>query len=324
MADQGNWAFPKSVQPQQEELRFDLDGALEAVVQLRSEIPEDAFTASILGTERVGNGVVIRDDGLVLTIGYLITEARNIWLTTNSGMAVAGYPLAYDQVTGFGLVQPLGRLDIPALPRGSANAAGVDDEVVNIGHGGVAHALKGKIIAKREFAGYWEYVLDEALFTAPAHPQWGGMAVLGMDGRLLGIGSLLVEESAQGQQVQGNMIVPVDLLDPILDDMAAMGRPNRPSRPWMGLYAAEASGQIVVGGLAKDGPAHRAGMRQGDMVLEVAGQRVSSLADLFRRVWRLGAAGTEIPLTVAREGALLNMRLQSIDRNDFLKKPLLH
>jgi S1-C subfamily serine protease len=324
MAEPGDWAFPKGLQPRQDELRFDLDPALEAVVQLRSEIPEDAFTASILGTERAGNGVVIGDDGLVLTIGYLITEARSIWLTTNSGLAVAGYPLAYDQATGFGLVQPLGRLGVPALPRGSASSCTIGDDVIVIGHGGGAHALKAKIIAKREFAGYWEYVLDEALFTAPAHPQWAGAAVVGDDGRLLGIGSLLVEEVLDGKQAQGNMIVPIDILEPILDDMMKVGRPNRPPRPWLGMYATEANGQIVVGGLAKDGPALRAGIRQGDMVLEVAGQRVTSLADLFRRIWQLGAAGTEVPLTLAREGSLLDVRLQSVDRNDFLKKPSLH
>ena len=145
-----------------------------------------------------------------------------------------------------------------------------------------------------------------------------------MDGRLLGIGSLLVEEAQESKQAQGNMIVPIDLLEPILDDMLKFGRPARAPRPWLGMYATEASGQIIVGGLADGGPAHHAGIRQGDMVLEVAGQRVSSLADLFRRVWRLGAAGTEIPLTLAREGSLLNVRLQSVDRNDFLKKPLLH
>jgi S1-C subfamily serine protease len=324
MTEQGNWAFPKGVQPRQDELRFDLDSTLDAVVQLRSEIPEDAFTASILGTERAGNGVVIRDDGLVLTIGYLITEAQSIWLTTNSGVAIAGYPLAYDQVTGFGLVQPLGRLGVPALPRGSATSCAIGDDVIVIGHGGHAHALKAKIIGRREFAGYWEYVLEEALYTAPAHPQWGGAAVVGMDGLLLGIGSLLVEEVLDGKQTQGNMTVPIDLIEPILDDMTKLGRPNRPPRPWLGMYATQAGGQIVVAGLAQEGPAHRAGLRQGDMVLEVASQRVASLADLFRRVWRLGAAGTEIPLTVARDGSLLNVRLQSIDRNEILKKPLLH
>jgi len=324
MAEQGNWAFPKEVQPRQDELRFELDPVLDAVVQLRSEVPDDAFTASILGTERAGNGIVIGDDGLVLTIGYLITEARNLWLTTNAGAAVAGHALAYDQVTGFGLVQPLGHLEAPPLRRGSAKTCAIGDNVIVVSHGGPAHALKAKIIARREFSGYWEYLLDEALFTAPAHPQWGGAAVVGMDGRLLGIGSLLVEEAYEGKQAQGNMIVPIDLLEPILEDMTKLGRPARPPRPWLGMYAAETDGHIVVGGLANDGPADRAGIRQGDLVLEVAGERVASLAALFRKVWSLGAAGTEIPMTVAREGSQLNMRLQSIDRNDMLKKPLLH
>ncbi len=324
MEEQGDWAFPKELQPQQEELRFDLDQALNAVVLLRSEIPDDAFTASILGTERAGNGVVIRDDGLVLTIGYLVTEARTLWLTTNSGIAIAGHPLAYDQVTGFGLVQPLGRFDVPALARGSSGSCEVGDDVIVIGHGGKAHSLKAKIVARHEFAGYWEYVLDAALFTAPGHPQWGGAAVVGMDGRVIGIGSLLVEELSEGKQTQCNMIVPIDLLDPIFDDMTRLGRANRPPRPWLGMYATQAEGHIVVGGLAPGGPAHRAGIRQGDLVLEVAGQRVNSLADLFRKVWALGPAGVDIVLTLAREGSQLTVHLQSIDRNDLLKKPQMH
>jgi len=324
MAESSDWAFPAELQPNPEQVRFDLEAALNAVVLVRAEIPQDAFTASILGTERVGNGVVIRVDGLVLTIGYLITEAQTIWLTTTGGNAVPGHSLAYDQVTGFGLIQPLGRLGVPALQRGSATACAVGDNVTVIGHGGRSHALRAKIIAKREFAGYWEYVLDEALFTAPAHPQWGGAALVGEDGRLLGVGSLLVQEALGGETVQGNMIVPIDPIEPILGDMLTMGRANRPARPWLGMYTTDASGQLVVGGLADSGPADRAGVRTGDLVLEVAGERASTLADLFRKVWRLGSAGVEVPLTLGREGALVRVRVRSADRNDFLKKPQLH
>jgi S1-C subfamily serine protease len=324
MSDLSNWAFPPEMQPNPQETRFDLETALDSLVLLRAEVPENAFTAGILGTDRIGNGVVIRDDGLVLTIGYLTTEATTIWLNTNHGTAVGGFPLAYDQATGFGLVQPLGRLDVPALPRGSAAACRAGDDVVVAGHGGRKHALKTRVIAKREFAGYWEYVLDEAVFTAPAHPHWSGAALIGGDGRLLGIGSLLVQEELGDRTVQGNMIVPIDPLEPILDDLVNLGHVNRPARPWLGLYATEVKGHVVVSGLANSGPAERAGVRAGDIVIEVSGERVGGLADLFRKIWKLGSAGVEVPLTLVREGAVSRVRAESVDRQELLKKPLLH
>src|SRR6267142_163452 len=311
MADLSNWAFPPEMQPDVEEARFDLEGALDAMVLLRAEVPEDAFTAGILGTERVGNGVVIRDDGLVLTIGYLITEATTIWLNTNAGKAVPGHPLAYDQSTGFGLVQPLGKLGAPAIARGTTASCRVGDDVVVAGHGGRQHALKAKLIAKREFAGYWEYVLDEALFTSPAHPHWSGAALIGAGGRLLGIGSLMVQEELGGRTVQGNMIVPIDLLEPILEDMLKLSRARRAARPWLGLYATEVKGHVVVSGLAGGGPAERAGVQAGDIVVEVSGARVGGLADLFRKIWSVGPAGVEVPMTLAREGSVSRIRVSS-------------
>jgi S1-C subfamily serine protease len=324
MSDSAQWAFPAQLQPRPGEWPFDLDAALDAVVLLRAEVPEDAFTAQILGTERVGNGVVIREDGLVLTIGYLITEASLIWLTTNDGAVAPATALAYDQASGFGLVQPLGRVGLAPLARGSAAGCDPGDEVVVAGHGGRPHALKARVFAKREFAGYWEYVLDEAIFTAPAHPQWGGAALIDDRGRLAGIGSLLVQEQLGERKVQGNMIVPIDLLEPIFEDMVATGRAKGPPRPWLGMYTAEVSGQLVVAGLAGGAPADRAGVRVGDVVVEVAGERVEGLSDLFRRVWRQGPAGAEVPLTLSREGKLARVKLRSADRNDFLKKPHLH
>jgi S1-C subfamily serine protease len=324
MAESENWAFPANLQPKPDEVRFDLKAALDAVVLIRTDIPEDAYTAGTLGTERMGNGVVIREDGLILTIGYLITEAQTIWITTNNGVVVQGYPLAYDQTSGFGLVLPLGKLGAPMLERGTTRTAKVDDEILVIGQGGRPHSLKAKIIEKREFAGYWEYVLDEALFTSPAHPQWGGTAVVNAEGKLIGIGSLLVQEKQNGEQVEGNMIVPIDLLEPVFEDMLQLGKPAGLSRPWLGMYTTEAQGHLVVGGLAKGGPAERAGIKVGDVVLEVGNDRPSRLAELFRRIWRTGPAGTEIPLTFARSGTIKNVRVKSGDRSDFLKKPRLH
>jgi S1-C subfamily serine protease len=324
MAKETNWAFPAEMRPKPEDWRFDLDGALDAVVQLRAEIPEDAFTAQILGTERLGNGVVIRDDGLVLTIGYLITEASTLWLTTNKGVVVPGFPLAYDQVTGFGLVQPLGKLGVRPLPRGSAASCRIGENVVVAGHGGRAHALRATVFAKREFAGYWEYLLDEAIYTAPAHPQWGGSALIGSDGKLLAVGSLLVQEKVDAGTLQGNMLVPIDLLAPILDDMLKLGRPAQAPRGWLGMYTTEAGGKLVVAGLAPDAPAERGGVKVGDVIVEVAGEKTGSLAELWRSVWALGGPGSEVPMKLLRKSALVDTVLRSADRQDFLKKPHLH
>lgn len=324
MAELTHWAFPEELQPKAEALRFDLDKVLRSIVLLRAEVPEDAFTASILGTERVGSGVVIREDGLVLTIGYLITEAESIWLTTNDGTAVPAHAVAYDYVTGFGLVAPLGRMSVPALERGVSADAPIGSDAIVASHGGRGHTLSTRVVDKREFAGYWEYVVDEALFTAPAHPHWSGAALIGVDGRLLGIGSLLVQEPSGSETIDANMFVPIDLLEPILDDLASTGRAARAPRPWLGLYATESKGQLVVNGLATDGPAARAGVKLGDRVIEVAGQRVGGLSDLFRKVWHLGPAGTEVPLTLARGQSRSRVHVRSTDRDELLRKPLRH
>jgi len=323
MAESTHWSFPSDLQPRADVFRFDLDAALASVVQLRADIPDDAFTASILGTERAGNGVVIDDDGLVLTIGYLITEAETIWLTTNDGRVVQGYPLAYDFESGFGLVQPLGPLQVKPLPRGSSSRARAESDVLVIGSGGREHALQTRLVAKREFAGYWEYVLDEALFTSPAHPEWSGAALVDQAGKLLGIGSLYVQEVEGDATIQGNMFVPVDLLGPILNDLRTRGRRADAARPWLGIYPVEVKDQLVVSAVSKSGPGDRAGVRPGDVILEAGGVRPSGLADLFRNIWAVGPAGVEVPLTVMRDATRLEVRVLSADRSDFLKKPML-
>lgn len=324
MAETTRWAFPEQLQPRPNQFGFDLDAALRSVVLVHAEIPEDAFTAPVLGTERVGSGVVIGNDGLVLTIGYLITEAQTIWLTTIDGTVAPGYPLAYDQTTGFGLVMPLERLAVPALPRGSSSTLATGADVIVIGHGGREHSLTARVIAKREFAGYWEYLLDEAIFAAPAHPQWGGTALVDTAGRLLGIGSLLVQEMERESQLDANMFVPIDLLEPILDDMIRFGRPAGAARPWLGVYTAEAEGHLIVGGVAPGSPAQHAGLRLGDLVIEVAGRRVDSLAAMYRALWSTGTAGVEVPLSIVRGGELMELRIRSADRNECLRKPRHH
>ncbi|HZN26813.1 MAG TPA: S1C family serine protease [Burkholderiales bacterium] len=324
MSEPQQWAFQDALQPKPDETQFDLARALDSMIWVRAEIPADAYTAGTLGTERGGYGVVIRDDGLVLTIGYLVNEASQIWLTSNRGRVVQGYLLAYDQPTGFGLLQPLGKLDTPHLPRGRAADVKVGDSAFVLGHGGVGHALKTQIIDKREFAGSWEYVLDEAIFTTPAHPQWGGSALLDTQGRVIGTGSLLVQQELNGEMVHANMFVPIDLLEPIFDSMLQTGRSPHAPRPWLGMSPQENEGKLVVSRVAQGGPSQQAGVHVGDTVLGVGETRATGLAEFFRSVWQLGEAGVEVPLTIARGGDVLRIKVRSADRTDFLKKPNLH
>ena len=323
MASLIEWKVPQAVQPRAEDYPYDLERTLSSMVGLHSIVPSDAFTADTLGVERAGNGVLI-DDGLVLTIGYLITEAETIWLHLSDGRVVQGHPLGFDQETGFGLVQALGKIDFPALDVGSSKTAEVGERVVVGGAGGRTRSLAGRIAAKQEFAGYWEYVLDEAFFTFPAHPNWGGTALISSAGKLIGIGSLQLERAREGKNEYLNMIVPIDLLPPVADDIRKFGRVNRPVRPWLGLYSTEIEDKIVVVGIAPKGPASRAEIKTGDVVVAVKGERVSTLANFYRKVWALGHAGAEVPLTLYREGVTFDVSVNSSDRAKFLKGPRLH
>jgi S1-C subfamily serine protease len=325
MPSLSDWKVPTAAQPKPEDYGYDLERAFNAVVGLRAIIPNDAYTAETLGTERAGNGVLIRGNGLVLTIGYLITEAETIWLSLNDGRSVPGHVLGYDQETGFGLVQALAKLDMPALEIGQSAAAAIGERVVVAGAGGRQRSVAARIVAKQEFAGYWEYVLDEAIFTAPAHPNWGGTALIGPAGDLLGIGSLQLQHAVEKGQAQNiNMIVPIDLLNPILDDLMKFGRRNAPPRPWLGLYATEVENRLVIVGLADKGPAKKADLRTGDIVLSVAGKEVRDLAGFFRRVWAQGEAGVDVPVSIYRDGDTMDVRVKSSERNRFLKGPSLH
>ncbi|MBR0810197.1 serine protease [Bradyrhizobium diazoefficiens] len=317
------WRVPPANQPRTSDYGFDLDRALASVVGLHAIVPPDAFSAETLGTERAGNGVVI-DDGLVLTIGYLITEAESVWLHRADGRVVEGHALGFDSETGFGLVQALGQLDIEPLPLGSSAATRIGDRVVVGGAGGRTRSVASQIVAKQEFAGYWEYLLDEAVFTYPAHPNWGGTALLNEHGELIGIGSLQLDRERDGKAEHVNMVVPIDLLKPILDDLRKFGRVNKPARPWLGLYSTEIDNRVVVIGISTNGPAARAELKTDDIILAVDGDKVTSQTAFYKKLWSLGSAGVDVPLTVHHQGVTFDVTVTSTDRFKLLKAPKLH
>jgi S1-C subfamily serine protease len=320
-----DWEIPPNLRPDPNDYSFDLDRALNAVVSLKSYVPQDAFTANTLGTERAGSAVMIRDSGLFVTIGYLITEAETIWIYTNDGQAVQGHALAVDQETGFGLVQALGRVNLPHLELGDSDRLKVGDQVVFSAGGGSHHTIETRVVGRQEFAGYWEYALDDALFTAPAHPFWGGCGLIGNDGKLMGIGSLILQQGdGRGRRLDMNMVVPIGHLTPILKDLLTFGRVNRPARPWLGLYATESEDSIVVGGLTNGGPAEKAGLQVGDRIVSVNDDDVPDLIGLWRRVWSSGSAGAEVRMHIRREGQDRRIGVRSQARSSFLKGPKLH
>jgi S1-C subfamily serine protease len=317
------WKVPPAYQPRPSDYSFDLDRVLSSVVGLHSIIPADAFSAETLGTERAGNGVVI-DDGLVLTIGYLITEAETVWLHLGDGRVVEGHALGVDFESGFGLVQALGHFELEPLPLGISAVTRIGDSVLLGGAGGRTRSVASHIAAKQEFAGYWEYLLDDAIFTHPAHPNWGGTGLISSRGELIGIGSLQLEREREGKAEHVNMIVPIDLLKPVLDDLRKFGRVNKPARPWLGMYSTEIDDKVVVIGISAKGPAARAELKAGDVILAVKGERITSQSEFYRKLWGLGPAGVDVPLTVHHDGVTFDVVLTSIDRAKLLKGPRLH
>ncbi|HEX9770221.1 MAG TPA: S1C family serine protease [Kiloniellales bacterium] len=297
---------------------------LESVVAIRATIPADARTADSLGTEREGSGVVIGPDGLVLTIGYLILEAISTEITLQDQRVVPAEVVAYDYETGFGLLRPLADTGLPAIELGESAGLQQDNPVLVASFAAAdtetPAATAAHVVSRREFAGYWEYLLPDAIFTAPPHLSFGGAALIGQDGRLLGIGSLFVSDAAStGVRMAGNMFVPIDALKPILDDLRAHGQSRSPRRPWLGLYTGEVRGHLFVHRVAPGGPAAAAGLRANDVILEVDGGPVAGMADFYKRVWALGGPGVEVPITVLSGGRVQDMAIIAGDRYDYLK-----
>jgi S1-C subfamily serine protease len=291
-----------------------------AIVKIRAVIPEDARTAKTLGTEREGHGVLIDEKGLILTIGYLIVEAETIEVFGPDEKPISATFVGYDYDTGFGLLRAGRPLDVVPIKIGESANVKEGEPVLVAGHGGSDAVQGARIIARREFAGYWEYLLDDALFTVPPYANFGGAALIGRDGRLLGIGSLFTQLTVQGLgSIPCNMFVPIDLLQPILEDLITKGRSRKVPRPWLGINSEEAHGRVFITRLTQGAPAERAGLEPEDLILKVDGKPVRGLADFYRKVWGLGDAGVDVRLTILRGTDIQEIIVRSSDRYRFLQ-----
>jgi len=299
----------------------------DAVLGVVATIPDTARTAASLGTRRIGSGVLINDDGLILTIGYLIMEAETAAIISTDGRTVAADIVAYDHESGFGLLRAREPINAVPLELGVSKNLPEGAPVLAVSFGGTAGTstvVPARVVSRRPFAGYWEYLIENALFSVPPLKEYGGAALIDGNGRLIGIGSLMVNDAAPSHRpVIGNMFVPVDLLAPVMADLVATGRRSSPGAPWLGVRIDEAQGRVFVTRLSTGGPGETAGLKPGDIIIGVNGKRVSGMADYLRKVRKLGKAGDDIGLDVmpyaARDLTIQRVVVPSMDRNDWLR-----
>ena len=288
-----------------------------SLVSIKAHVPEDALSASLLGTERQGHGARIREDGLIVTIGYVIHEAEQLWIGSSDGITVPGFVVGYDFDSGLGLVKPSMPLEGPVIPFGSADALAVGEQV-SVAGSLDDDVIDAKVVAKQEFAGRWEYLLDEAVFTAPHHESWSGAALINHRGQLCGIGSLVIQGfDLRGLRTTVNMFVPTELIEPIIEEVCEHGRRLAPPRPWLGMLVQDDHEKLMVVGVYPDCPAHKAGLRAGDVIVSVDDSPVDDLANMFRTIWSLGSAGVEIPMSIVRDSRRIEKVVHSGDRVAF-------
>jgi S1-C subfamily serine protease len=296
------------------------DNILNAIVKIKANIPGDAATARILGTEREGNGVIIDKRGHILTIGYLILEAEIIEIVKANGDQVKADFVAYDYQTGFGIIRAAEPLSIAPLRLGQSLRLKTGDPVLIAGFGGTEAVLGSRVVSRKEFAGYWEYLLEDAIYTSPPYTNYGGAALIDSNGQLLGIGSIFTRINVEGLGViPCNMSVPIDLLKPILTDLINTGRSSAPPQPWLGVHADEAHGRVFIIRVTPQGPAAKAGIKAGDVVVAVNQEPVKGLPQFFRRVWASGPAGVKVTLSVLQETQVREISVPTADRYRFLK-----
>jgi S1-C subfamily serine protease len=300
---------------------FNVKEKLDSIVAVSTYVPDDSFSAEFLGAERSGHGIVIGDGDLIVTIGYVITEAETIWISANGSDAVPGYIVGNDYESGLGLIKPMSRLNLPIIECGKLANLSVGNPVLIAGHGGLGYMKESNVSQIEEFTGRWEYILDQAIYTSPVHPNWAGAALIGDDGRLYGVGCLLIQEAQESEMMIGqNMFVPIDTIFPNLDEIIQYGARKKLPRPWLGLLLQEEKAQLVVTGIFTGCPADKAGLELGDKITAINNNSVSILSLFFRELWSMGDSGVDIPLTIQRDSGELRIVVKSSDRETSFRR----
>ena len=295
------------------------EDTLNAVVAVSAKIQANARSAETLGLERRGTGAIVRN-GYVLTIGYLVIEAEAIQVTGADGRTLPATMAGYDHASGFALLKLVGNLAAKPLPLGDSAALAEREPAMAVTAAGRDSPSLVYVVSRRPFSGSWEYLLDSAIYTYPPVMDWSGAPLIDANGRLVGIGSLIVPDAGSpGTQSPGNLFVPVDLVKPILGDLIAKGKRSGPARPWLGINADEIRGRLFVGRVSPEGPAERAGLKGGDIVLAVGGEEVTTLAEFYRKIWGRGAAGAEVPLRILQGSRVRDVTVRSIDRLEYFR-----
>src|SRR5210317_191900 len=291
---------------------------LDAIVEIRISVPENSQTAERFETHRVASGVVIDKTGHILTIGFQTIEAETVKIVRKDHQTINATVVGYDRNTGFGLLRAASSLQVTPMPLGNSLDVKEGDPVLAASYGNKGAVQGVRVVARKEFAGPWEYLLENAIFTAPPIERFSGAALIDRNGHLVGIGYLFSQlRIADLGLMPTNMFVPIDLLKPILSDLKLSGRSKLPLRPWLGVRTEELYGRLIVERVVLGSPSEKAGIKSGDIILAVNKQEVHGMADFYRKVWALGKAGVDVPLRILQGIQLRDIVVHSTAGNQY-------
>jgi S1-C subfamily serine protease len=289
-----------------------IERVLPATVHIAAQIPEAHPSARLLGTERMGSGVVVDASGLVLTVNYVVLGAEQIKVSLIDQRTYAAEVVRLDFASGLALVR-IDEQRLSPLPlRSTRNlVAGEEAFIVASVGDGAARIANGAVSYIGPFDANWEYVLDRAIMLTAMNPGLGGGPLLDPLGRVLGIVSLNLNEIGRF-----SLAIPADYYLEAQDFFLA-GRPQPSNtRAWLGIFCYAVKDHVVIAGLLAGGPGEQAGLKAGDVILAVDGKDVADRRSLYRLLWA-HRPGEAVTLKIFRGKELHTVTVASGDVEEF-------